>query len=69
MSLRLLTTGLFCATLALGTSSAFADVWSFTDQDDVVHFTNVRPTGASAGKWKLVQKDDPANGKAAARRG
>lgn len=69
MSRRLLTTALFCVSLALGSSSAVADVWSYTDTDDVVHFTNVRPTGASAGKWKLVQKDDPANGKAAARRG
>lgn len=69
MSSRILTTALFCTTWAIGFSSATADVWSFTDKDDVVHFTNVRPTGASGGKWRLVQKEVPANGKAAARRG
>lgn len=56
--------------LCFGVPSASADVWSFTDNDEVVHFTNVRPTGASSGKWKLIQRDDPANrGKAAVRRG
>lgn len=50
-------------------SSAHADVWSFSDDDGIVHFTNIRPTGAGAKKWKRIQKDSPAIGKAAARRG
>jgi soluble lytic murein transglycosylase-like protein len=63
---------LLCAALllAIGARSASADVWSYTDKDDVVHFTNVRPTGAGAGKWSVVQRDDPAtSSKAVARRG
>ncbi|MCP4446613.1 MAG: lytic transglycosylase domain-containing protein [Myxococcales bacterium] len=57
------------ALLALGTEPVLADVWSYTDKDNVVHFTNVRPGKADAGKWKRIQKNDPANGKASARRG
>lgn len=34
-----------------------------------MHFTNIRPKGAGAKKWKRIQKDAPAIGKAAARRG
>lgn len=56
--------------LLLGwSSSARADVWSFSDGEGVVHFTNIRPKGAGAKKWKRIQKDAPAIGKAAARRG
>jgi soluble lytic murein transglycosylase-like protein len=47
---------------------ASADVWSFTDGEGVVHFTNIKPSGA-AKKWKRIQKDAPSVGKAAARRG
>ena len=50
-------------------SWAQADVWSFSDEDGVVHFTNIRPTGRGAKKWKRIQRDAPAVGKAAARRG
>ncbi len=50
-------------------SLAYADVWSFTDGEGVVHFTNIKPTRASAKKWKRIQKDSPSVGKAAARRG
>jgi len=55
--------------VAFGIPSVSADVWSFTDSDDIVHFTNIRPTGAGAKKWQRIQRDDPAIGKAAARRG
>ncbi len=61
---------LFCILLLmLGSSEAVADVWSYTDADDVVHFTNIAPTGRGSQKWKRIQREDPANGKAAARRG
>jgi soluble lytic murein transglycosylase-like protein len=49
--------------------TAEADVWSYSDAEGVVHFTNVKPTGAGAKKWKRIQKDAPSVGKAAARRG
>ena len=55
--------------LLLASGVAHADVWSFTDGEGVVHFTNVKPTGAGAKKWKRIQKDGPSVGKAAARRG
>jgi soluble lytic murein transglycosylase-like protein len=45
---------------------AYADVYSFTDEDGVVHFTNMRPRG---GKWKKVLDSAPPPGsKAAAQR-
>lgn len=44
-----------------------ADVYSWTDADGVVHFTNQRPRG---GKWKKVMDSAPPPGsKAAAQRG
>ncbi len=55
--------------LTFGSSVASADVWSYTDADDVVHFTNIPPRGKGSQKWKRIQRQDPANGKAAARRG
>ncbi len=64
---ELFTAALLCTALA---TNAAADTWSYTDADDVVHFTNVQPKGASARKWKLVLKSDPASkGKATAARG
>ena len=47
---------------------AQADIYSYTDADGVVHFTNVRPKKARANKWKRVIKEGTA-GKAAALRG
>src|SRR5262245_3644747 len=38
---------------------AFADVFSWTDDDGVVHFTNIRPKG---GKWKKVLDSTPPKG-------
>ena len=46
---------------------ARADVYSFTDEDGVVHFTNIKPRGA--GKWKKVLDSAPPKGsKASAER-
>jgi soluble lytic murein transglycosylase-like protein len=47
--------------------AASADIYSFTDEDGVVHFTNVKPR---AGKWKKVLDSTPEPGsKASAARG
>jgi soluble lytic murein transglycosylase-like protein len=45
-----------------------ADVYSWTDDEGVVHFTNIKPAGG--GKWKKVlDSAAPAGSKAAAQRG
>ena len=47
--------------------SALADVYSWTDADGVIHFTNKKPTG---GGWKKVLISEPEKGsKASATRG
>lgn len=56
------------AGLLLVAGSARADVWSYTDGDGVVHFTNVKPGGKGKKKWKRVMRT-AATGKAAAKRG
>jgi soluble lytic murein transglycosylase-like protein len=56
------------AVLAGAAGAARADVWSYTDEDGVVHFTNIRPRGGKA-RWKKVAGDQAQVGKAAARRG
>jgi soluble lytic murein transglycosylase-like protein len=45
---------------------ARADVYSWTDADGVLHFTNIKPTG---GQWKKVMDSAPSGSKAAAQRG
>jgi soluble lytic murein transglycosylase-like protein len=58
---------LVVALFALPPALAWADIYSWTDKDGVVHFTNSRPRG---GKWKKVMVTEPDKGtKAAARRG
>ena len=54
--------------LVLGVSvSARADVYSWTDAEGVVHFTNLRPSGS---QWKKVLSSEPERGsKASAKRG
>src|SRR5437867_3250092 len=48
--------------------AARADVYSWADEDGVLHFTNVKPR--AGGKWKKVLDSDPPRGsKAAAQRG
>jgi len=56
------------AGLAIPGDSA-ADVYSWTDRDGVVHFTNIKPKSGQ-GKWKRVLISEPDKGsKASARRG
>ncbi len=43
--------------------AAYADIYSFTDQDGVVHFTNMKPRG---GKWQKVLDSTPEPGSKAA---
>jgi soluble lytic murein transglycosylase-like protein len=54
-------------TLAIAGGTAEADLWSRTDADGVVHFTNLRPSGK--GGWRRLSGEDASVGKAAARRG
>lgn len=59
-------------TLGLGlglavAATARADIYSYTDADGVIHFTNIEPKGQHAKRWKKVYKTGP--GKAAAVRG
>ena len=56
------------AGLAVPADSA-ADVYSWTDRDGVVHFTNIKPRSGQ-GKWKKVLISEPDKGsKASAKRG
>jgi soluble lytic murein transglycosylase-like protein len=52
-------------------NTAAADIYTYTDADGVVHFTNVKPKGKDRGKaWKKIIVEDPDRGtKAAADRG
>src|SRR5258706_14267165 len=55
-----------CA-LGLGIGLAYADVYAWTDNDGVTHFTNMKPSG---GPWKKVlDSAAPAGSKASAQRG
>lgn len=51
----------------LAVPSARADIYTYTDADGVVHFTNIEPRGEHKKKWKKVYRTGP--GKAAAIRG
>lgn len=52
--------------LAWLAASARADVYSYTDEDGVVHFTNIKPRGS---KWRKVLDSAPPKGsKASAER-
>lgn len=55
--------------LGIPSQNASADVWSYTDSEKIIHFTNIRPTGQGASKWKRISQDAGSVGKAAARRG
>jgi len=53
--------------LVVGAAVARAEIYSFTDREGVIHFTNLKPTG---GQWRKVQLSEPEHGsKAAAKRG
>lgn len=50
--------------------AAHADVFSWTDDEGVAHFTNLKPPKGSGQKWKKVLSSEPERGsKAAAQRG
>lgn len=62
--------GLVLAGLLLAGGEARADIYSWTDADGVVHYTNIKPKGAGKKKWKKVMDEAPARGsKASAKRG
>jgi soluble lytic murein transglycosylase-like protein len=50
--------------LLAASSPASADIYSYTDEHGVIHFTNMTPSG---GRWKKIYKTGP--GKAASTRG
>lgn len=54
----------------VGLGAAGADVYSWTDEEGVQHFTNVKPRGGKGAKWKRVLVSEPERGsKASAQRG
>jgi soluble lytic murein transglycosylase-like protein len=54
---RLLATALAAACAALfAASAAEADIFSYTDADGTIHFTNSRPRGREGGKYKVYLK-------------
>ena len=53
--------------LAARVGPARADMYSFTDEEGTIHFTNLKPHG---GKWrKVMDSPAPSGSKAAAQRG
>ncbi len=50
-------------------SLAHADIYSYTDAEGIVHFTNIAPRGKEKARWKKVLSDTSSYGKAAAERG
>ena len=65
--MRVVVTGMLLLGLVASAAVARADVYSWTDDEGVVHFTNLKPQG---GKWKKVLASEPDRGsKASAQRG
>ncbi len=54
---------IFVAIAGLGITQAGADIFTRTDQDGTIHFTNQRPKGKDRGKFKVYLKT-PQNRKA-----
>lgn len=58
---------LTCAAVLALATLARADVYTWTDPDGVIHFTNIRPHGS---QWRRIEvSEPPAGSKAAAQRG
>jgi soluble lytic murein transglycosylase-like protein len=58
---------LTCAAVLAVATLARADVYTWTDPDGVIHFTNIRPHGS---QWRRIEiSEPPAGSKAAAQRG
>jgi soluble lytic murein transglycosylase-like protein len=55
------------AAATVGAPPARADMYSYTDSDGVIHFTNITPRASDRKRWRVVMKTGP--GKAAAIRG
>jgi soluble lytic murein transglycosylase-like protein len=67
---RLAVVLLFAALGVATVATARADIYSWTDAEGVVHFTNIPPRGAGRGKWRKVMTQEPEKGsKAGAQRG
>ena len=49
-------------------SNAVADIYSYTDSDGIVHFTNVKPR-KNRQRWKRISRDNRSIGKPVANRG
>jgi len=66
---RRFVTAVLC-TLGLGLGAARADIYTWVDGDGVTHFTNIKPRGPGAAKWKKIIDDAPDPGsKASAQHG
>jgi soluble lytic murein transglycosylase-like protein len=63
----LVTIGAVAALLATD-RPAHADIYTYTDANGIVHFTNIKPRGKARTRWRKVLREAPS-GKAAARRG
>ncbi len=62
--------GAAAAALAVAARPAAADIYSWTDDEGVIHFTNIPPRGKGKAKWKKVMDEAPTPGsKASASRG
>ncbi|MEO8700455.1 MAG: lytic transglycosylase domain-containing protein [Kofleriaceae bacterium] len=65
--MRVVTLWMLALAVTWQATPAEADMYSWTDGDGVVHFTNMKPSG---GKWKKVLSSEPERGsKASAQRG
>ncbi len=58
---------LWPALLLLAALDARADIYTFTDKDGVIHFTNIEPPAGDRRRWKVLYKTGP--GKSGAVRG
>lgn len=55
-------TGIFSVALVTALSFAalaWADVYSYTDENGVVHFTNIRPSSSQAKRYKVIMRAPP----------